>query len=217
MSALITLRCVTCLLLLRTAVLELQALGNEISGAQLPAFATDTIADLSFKHVSLEQALDTVRRHWDKAHPGEPFPVAIRHYQAFDPFKDDGIVFTLELKKVPYSEAVRILARMAGMLLVSDRGLWVIDACHTRDIEEHDIITRDHELTAAGSRALDAACPKDTRHALDYYGVELGEGTTIVNSPRASGSVLVVMAPRTQQEQIAGICVLLNNGFRITK
>ncbi len=177
---------------------------------------SETIPLLSLKDATFDQALDSIRQVWNERHPDEPFPVGLTAFLPPEGYrKEYGARITLELKNVPYMEALLYIADLSGRRFSIRRGLPQVE--HITWIEE-DWVARIHHVTPevlAGLQLHSDATPEDIRRALAAFGIKLEEWMKPRLMP--GGTRLVLTSYVSQQEQLAGIITLLRNGFKISK
>lgn len=188
--------------------------GESVRRAEV--IATETIPRLELKEATFEEALKMIQRAWDERHPTEPLPIGLSDYQPPEGYRETQPArITLDLKNVPFLEALHYIGRLSGRHLVSLGG--VIQMERYRWIEE-GWTTRVHEVTPKALAALHLkpdSSGEELRRGFQQLGVRLDDWMNLGMTP--SGQGIFVHAYPSQQEQIAGILFLLNNGFRITK
>jgi hypothetical protein len=180
------------------------------------AIATETIPHLQLKDSTFEDALSAIRRAWEQRHANDSFPVAITDYQPPEGYRETSPArITLDLKNVPFIEALRYVGTLSGRRLISVSGLVQLERHHW--IEE-DWVTRGHDVSLEALAALHLkpdSSLADLRRAFQQFGVKLDDWMKLALAD--SGRQLVVLSYQPQQEQIEGILFLLSNGFHITK
>ena len=204
------------LFLLLTAAGFAQPSPTEDSVRRAQAVATEVIPRLQFKNATFEDALAAIRRAWDERHPNDPLPVALTDYQPPNGYRETNPArITLDLKNVPWIEALRYIGTLSGRRLISLSGLVQLER---HPWIEEDWITRAHDVAPAALAALHLkpdSSGDDLRRAFKQFGVQLDDWMKL--GMIASGQQIVVLSYQPQQEQIAGILFLLGNGFHITK
>jgi hypothetical protein len=180
------------------------------------AFATEAIPHLQLKDATFAESLATIRRAWVERHPNDSFPVAVTDYRPAEGYRETNpATITLDLKNIPFMEAVRYVGTFSGRSLISVSGLIQLEGISW--IQE-DWITRAHDVTPAALAALGVrpnSPAEDLRRGFQQFGVTFENWMKV--APTTTGGQIVVLSYRAQQEQIAGILFLLGNGFRITR
>ncbi|HQW29866.1 MAG TPA: hypothetical protein PK529_11810 [Verrucomicrobiales bacterium] len=197
-----------------SAVAEPTPSADEVRRAQ--AMVTETIPHVHFTDIPFDDALTAIRGEWDQRFPNDPFPVALTDYRPPEGYRETNPArITLDLKNVPFIEALRYIGILSGRHLVSVSGLVILESYGW--IEE-DWSTRLHDVSPAALAALNLksdSSSDDLRRAFKQFGVKVDDlkKVGLVNS----GQQIVVASYQAQQEQVAGILFLLGNGFSITK
>ena len=181
------------------------------------AIYTESIPHLTISKAPLEDALAVIRRLWEQSHPKEPFPVGITDYQQTPEERMcDNPLVTLDLKNVPYIEALRAVGLLTFRRLLERNGMVQFEQITGRIIE--DWSTEIHELPPRVRDSLglpNEATTAQVQKAFEKFGVKFEQGMTAGLAD--SGSLLIVRNRAPQQQQIAGILLLLGNGFEIRK
>lgn len=180
------------------------------------ALVTETIPHFSLKNATFQEALDSVRLAWNERHPDEPFPIGLTAFLTPQGYRAEYPAhITLDLKDVPYIEALRYIADLSGRGFRVRQGLPQFE--HVTWIEE-GWVTRIHEITPVvltGLKLRSDSSVDDIRQALAGLGVTLEDWMKPILI--AGGSHLGLTSYNSQQEQIAGIITLLGNGYKISK
>jgi len=206
----------TVFLLIFAVAVALAAPPPKAEQKRLKALIEETIPNLTLKDASFEEAIAEIQRAWKKSHPDDPLPIAItdwtkkeKEYIAYPQ------CITLELHDVPYLTAFHYIASASHTDFSLRHGLPTFDK---RGWGAEDWGIKDYKvppgaLAALGLRAKSK--PEEVRQALNKFGIEL-EGWM---NPRLfdSGKTLVVKCLPEQHDQIAGVLLLLQKGFKITK
>jgi hypothetical protein len=180
------------------------------------ALVTETIPHLSLNKATFEQALETVRRIWSEQRAGDQLPIGTTAFLSPQGYRDENPAqITLDLKNVPFIEALKYIADLSGRAFRVRQGLpqferitWI----------EEGWVTRVHEITPevlTHLKLMPDSSATDVRRALVTLGVNLEEWMkpTLI----ADGSHLGLTSYQAQQEQISGIITLLRNGYKISK
>lgn len=180
------------------------------------ALYSETIPHLKIKKASLEEALVIIRNIWKLKHPSEPFPVGLTDYEPADNQKERARrQITLDLKNVPYIEALRFVGQLSFRRLIEKNGFAQFE--QIVGIQE-DWTTEVYHLTPAvlaGLRLRDDSSSEQVQKAFESYGVEFPKGMKATLAD--SGNILIVRNLTEQLQRIAGIVLLLRNGFEIRK
>lgn len=181
------------------------------------ALYTESIPHLTISKAPLEEALAVIRRLWEQSHPMDSFPVGINDYeQTPEERKGDNPLVTLELKNVPYIEALRAVGFLTFRRLLEKNGMVQFEQITGLIIE--DWSTEIHPLPSAvrdSLRLSNEATPAQVQKAFENFGVRFEQG--MMAALADSGKRLIVRNTAPQQQQIAGILLLLKNGFEIQK
>ena len=182
------------------------------------ALIAETIPHLDLKDATPEQALDAVRAAWKERHPDVPFPVGVANIGLPDTWKKDKPVhITLELKDVPFYEALTYLADFSGWSFSLCNGLVQIENRSFNGFVE-DWYTTTHDIPPKALASLKlhrGSTSEEVRSALAAYGVELEDWEKPFLA-KDGKSVALTCLPAKHQE-IAGIIALLGKGFKISK
>lgn len=205
--------------ILALAFLASVAFGQSPSPASIKradALVSETIPHLSLKNATFEQALDSVRIAWNERHPTEPFPVGLTAFLPAQGYREEYPAhITLDLKDVPFIEALLYIADLSGRGFRVRQGLpqfedvtWI----------EEGWVTRIHDITPnvlASLKLLPSSSVEDIRRAFAELGVNLEDW--MKPTLLADGSRMALTSYDSQQEQIAGIITLLRSGYKISK
>jgi hypothetical protein len=189
---------------------------SEATVRRAQALATDTIPRLQLKEATFEDALASIRRVWEQRYPNDPFPVGLTDYRPPDGYRETNAArITLDLKGIPFVEALRYIGTFSGRSLISVSGLAQLER---HSWIEEDWVTRAHDVSPEALSALHLkpdATGAELRRAFQQFGIKLDDWMKLGMTP--TGKQVVVLSYQPQQEQIAGVLFLLTNGFRISK
>ena len=206
---------------MKTAVLFLVSLFLVPSSHAEPELSTRTsmealrkskIPMLSLNKQTFEESFAEIEVEWRKQHPDLSFPVALADYRN-ESEHASGPLITLNLKEVPFVEALGYLGESSKRRLVERPGILQIE--DVGGIVE-DWYVEIHPLEPGTAKKLglgESPTSADVAAAYARYGVKLEAWMEI----RLSGNKLILMANKPQHQQIAGINLLLEQGFTITK
>lgn len=176
--------------------------------------ASESIPHLKLSGSSFEEALSTIRKCWEESHPGESFPVAVTDFGTPDGYEAERPArISLDLKEVPYLEALRHIAVLSGRNLEDGDGLFRIVG---RSWIDEGWNTRTHPVSAEALAALGLApdaSAGDVREAFARLAVPVG--TWLKSGPILEGKQWVLTANPDQQEVAAGLLHLLSQGYEI--
>lgn len=174
------------------------------------ALKESKIAKLELNKNTFEEAMAMVKNEWKKQHPQLDFPVAIAEFE-----RDRGHppLITLSLREVPFIKALQFIGQTSNRRLLGKPDLLTLEEV---GLIVEDWITKSHKapdelLTALGLGKQPTE--EDLRQAYARYGVHLLDWMKI----GYHDEYIIVRAFKKQQQQIAGINLLLSQGFTISK
>lgn len=178
------------------------------------AMMADTIPHLQLKGATFEEALAEIRKEWDQRHRGLPLPVGIREY--FTSSDDSGLYrITLEMEDVPFVMALRYVAALSHRRLHCFDGLVALEGF---DFIGEGWNSRDYWVSSKVFEGLHLkrdSRAEEVRGAFERLGVKFEPWMKI--GLTLEGDRLVAIGTNENLEQIAGILLLLENGFRLVK
>ncbi|MFN0129253.1 MAG: hypothetical protein ACKV19_21500 [Verrucomicrobiales bacterium] len=181
------------------------------------ALHSETIPHLMISKAAIDEALAVVRRIWEQKHPNEPFPVGITSSEvAGAEGRATQPLITLDLKNVPYIVALRSIAILGDFYLKEKSGFVQLERIAGKIVE--DWSTETYELTQRVRDALGLrfdSTPTQVQTSFEKFGVKFEQG--MMAALDSSGKLLSVRNMPRQQHQIAGIVLLLENGYEIKK
>ena len=174
------------------------------------ALRAGKIANLDLKKATFEQALAIVRTEWERQYPTLDFPVAIADYE-----RDQGgpPLITMSLREVPFIKALQYVGETSRRRLIERPELLTLEEV---GLIVEDWITKSHPASEELLSRLGLGkqpTPENLASAYSKYGVKLADWMKL----GYRDGFIVVVAFETQQEQIAGINLLLSQGYEITK
>jgi hypothetical protein len=174
------------------------------------ALRAGTIAEMDLKKATFEQALAIVRTEWERQYPTLDFPVSIADYE-----RNQGgpPLITMSLRDVPFIKALQYVGEASRRRLIERPEHLTLEEM---GLIVEDWVTKSHPVSEEllGRLGLgNEPTPEDLASAYSKYGVKLADWMKL----GYHDGFLVVLAFETQQEQIAGINLLLSQGYEITK
>ena len=207
----------TIFLLIFAAAAALAAPPPKAEQRQLKALVEETIPNLTLKDASFEEAIAAIQSAWKKRHPDDPLPIAITDWTKKEKeyIKSSPERITLELHDVPYLTAFHYIASASQTAFSLRHGLPKFDK---RGWGAEDWVTKQYKVPPGALAALGLSAkskPEEVRQALNKFDIELEDWMNPVLLE--AGKSLVVTCLPEQHDQIAGILLLLQKGFKITK
>jgi hypothetical protein len=182
--------------------------------AIIAALKDSKIEMLVIENATFEEALDQIQKHWHKQHPEWSFPVATTDYKPADGMRAERPpLISLKLKNVPFLTALRYLGdsskRRLGVspgLLRMEEVAWIEEDFYSKAYPVTSKILEALHLTATSS-------PNEVAEAYRAYGVALDTWMNL----RIVGDTIEVLGYDREHHQVAGINILLESGFEISK
>jgi hypothetical protein len=178
---------------------------------------TETIKHLVLKEATLEEALQIIGHEWEQRRLGESLPVAISDFDPPEgPRSGYTARITLDLKNIPFIEALRYVAAMSDRQFNPKNGLVQLEGYPFSRMEDWSMRTHDVSPKALAKINREGGpAPVDVRRFFQNLGVKLEDWMKVVLIDE--GRRIVVLSADPQQEQIAGILHLLGEGFTISR
>jgi hypothetical protein len=180
----------------------------------LSALREGKIAMLVIEKATFEEALNQIRQEWSKQHPEWPFPVATTDYNPPDVTRrEQPPLVSFKVKDVSFLTALRYLSDSTKRRLAESPGLlrmeevaWIEEDFYTKSYPMSDKLRRMLGISSTSTQA-------EIEKTYKPYGVNLGDWMGI----RIVDDAIEITGYDLQHQQIAGINVLLENGFKIIK
>jgi hypothetical protein len=181
----------------------------------LAALRTSMIPKLELDHRTFDEAFLLISQTWKQQHPELEMPVAIVEFR--NPLiEEEGAshprIVTMRLTNVTFIDALRFLCDSSYRRLVENPTIVRIEERGPGIIEEWD--TQIHKTPESVLQGLGLGrnpSAKELVATYSRYGLKFEEWTAI---SYASGTLIVTATQRVHQ-QVAGINLLLENGFEI--
>jgi hypothetical protein len=204
------------ILILVLVTLKLSGAPPTSTDKPFAALHTSKIPTLEVDHLTFEEALTKIREAWKQQHPELTFPVALVGHRRLENDRN-GVaarpILSMQLTNVPFIEAIRYLCDATGRHLIENPGLLRIGDIGTEIVE--DWVTKSYPTSDVVLRGLGLGV-NPTREELEsvyaHFGLKLDEWMAI----SYFNGKLIVTAANRQHQQIAGINMLIENGFVIT-
>jgi len=182
--------------------------------AIIAALKDSKIEMLVIENATFEEALDQIMKYWHEQHPEWPLPVATTDYKPADDMRAERPpIISLKLKNVPFLTALRYLGdsskRRLGVspgLLRMEEVAWIEEDFYSKAYPVTPKIIEALHLTATSSLI-------EVAEAYRAYGVALDTWMNL----RIVGDTIEVLGYEREHHQVAGINILLESGFEISK
>jgi hypothetical protein len=171
----------------------------------------ERIPRLELKDATFEEALATIRKVWDAVHPGETFSVALIDFNLEGHELLHRPKFTVDWQNVTYGEALRDIAKLSHIEFEQNGALQSFTSTYGGEDWYYREFPLSDELLAK-LEAHTGMNGKTPREIFTKLGIKFEPWMV---SFRKNG-VLLVANYQPQNEQIAGILHLVEQGFRIS-
>ena len=180
----------------------------------LNALREGKIAMLVIEKATFEEALNQIRQEWSQQHPDWPFPVATTDYEPPDVMRhDQPPLVSFKVKDVSFLTALRYLGDSTKRRLAASPGLlrmeevaWIEEDFYTKSYPMSDKLRRILGISSTSTQA-------EIEETYKPYGVNVGDWMRL----RIVEDSIEILGYDLEHQQIAGINVLLENGFKIIK
>ncbi|WP_411825383.1 hypothetical protein [Luteolibacter sp. AS25] len=180
----------------------------------LNALREGKIAMLVLEKATFEEALNQVQQEWSKQHPNWPFPVGTTDYNPPDVMRhEQPPLVSFKVKDVSFITALRYLGDATKRRLSASPGLlrmeevaWIEEDYYTKSYPMSEKLLKTLGLSSTSTQA-------EIEETYKPYGVHLGDWMRL----RIVDGSIEILGYDREHQQIAGINVLLDNGFKIIK
>lgn len=201
-------------LILTTSVLALSVTAQEEAPTTVQAsydlLQETIIPELDLQKASFTESFKTIEKEWQKHYPDRTFPVALVEFKpALDPGSER--LVTLNLKKVPFSEAIKYLVEASGMTADESSGLFklkrtnaIIENWSTRVHPVNELILSKLGLNGKSSK-------EEVRAAYEKYGITLDDWMRI----SLAKDRVILMASDKHHSYVSALHHFLSSGFTL--
>ncbi len=191
--------------------------GAEIENSRreaINALRESKIDMLTIEKATFKEALEQIQQIWNKQHPDWPFPVATTDYKKPDVMRADyPPVISLKVRDVSFLTALRYLGDATKRRLTASPGIlrmeevaWIEEDYYTKSYPMSEKLRRILGISSTSTQA-------EIEKTYKPYGVNLGDWMRL----RIVDDSIEILGYDLEHQQIAGINVLLENGFKIIK